>query len=169
METHNKLNFSMVEILAHKRGYFVDNKGQMFTPKRNIVKTKDKKGYFRCTISVAGKNKSLYAHRLMAYQLYWGGIHMEGTVVRHLDGDNQNNRPNNIAIGSNRDNCMDRPIGLRVESALKAAKKTIKYNRDEVRAYYIESGKSRKKTMEKFDISSSGTLHYILKKRKLNK
>lgn len=169
MKTHNKLKFSMIEILSSKRGYFVDNEGQMFTPNKNIVKTKNKQGYIKCTVSVDGKNKTLYAHRLMAYQIFSDNIYENGKLVRHLDGNKENNRPENITIGSNSDNCMDRPKSDRMRSAIIATKKTIKYNRDQVREYYISCGKSRKKTMEKFSITSGGTLHYILKNRKLNK
>ena len=168
-KTHNRLKFSMIEILSHKRGYFVNNKGQMFTPNKNIVKTKNKQGYIKCTISVDGKNKILYAHRLMAYQLFGDQIYLEKKMVRHLDGNKENNRPENITIGSNHDNSMDRSVTDRINSAIRATKKTIKYDRDKVRAYYIGCGKSRKKTMKKFGITSGGTLHYILKNRKLNK
>lgn len=167
--SHNKIRFSEIERLSYKRGYFVDNSGQMFTPKKSLVKTKNKKGYIRCTVSVDGKNITLTAHRLVAYQKYGDKIYEDGVVVRHLDGNKINNTHENIMIGSNRDNCMDVPDEQRLKKAINASKKTIKYDADEVYNFYIECGRSRKKTQEHFNISSGGTLHYILKNRKIRK
>lgn len=167
--THNKLKFSEIERLSAKRGYFVDNSGQMFTPNRTLVQTKNRQGYIKCTVSINGKNKTLTAHRLVAYNKYKDKIYEAGVVVRHLDGDKLNNKYNNICIGSNLDNCLDIPAEERLERALNATKKTIKYDADEVLNYYIKCGRSRKKTQEHFGISSSGTLHYIITNRKIRK
>lgn len=167
--THNKMNFSEIERLSAKRGYFVDNTGQMFTPNNKQVKTKNRQGYVKCTVSVNGRNVSLTAHRLVAYQKYSDKLYENGVMVRHLDGNKLNNTYENIILGSNRDNCMDIPSKERLARAINASKKTIKYDADEVYNFYIECKKSRKKTQEHFNISSSGTLHYILKNRKIRK
>ena len=167
--THNKTKFSKIEMLSAKRGYFVDNSGQMFTPNGTLVQTKNRQGYIKCTVSVNGKNKTLTAHRLVAYNKYKDKIYEAGVVVRHLDGDKLNNKNDNIVLGSNRENCMDVPSKERLARAVNASKKTIKYDADEVYSFYIECGKSRKKTQEHFNISSGGTLHYILKNRKIRR
>ena len=49
----------------------------------------------------------------------------------------------------------------RLKYALNATKHVRKYDKQEVRDYY-NSCKSYAKTMEKFNISSKGTLHFIL-------
>jgi|11BtaG_2_1085332.scaffolds.fasta_scaffold37440_1 hypothetical protein len=167
--THNKINFSEIERLSAKRGYFVDNNGQMYTPNGTLVQTKNKQGYIKCTVSVNGKNKTLTAHRLVAYSKYKEKIYEAGVLVRHLDGDKLNNKYDNISIGSNSDNSLDVPAEERLARAINASKKTIKYDADEVYNFYIKCGKSRKKTQEHFNISSGGTLHYILKNRKIRK
>jgi hypothetical protein len=168
MKTHNNIRFSGLEKIAKDRGYFVDKEGNLFTNRENIVNYICRDGYIRTSLKVEGKNKMLFAHRLQAYQKYGDAIYSKGILVRHLDGNKTNNHINNIAIGSNRDNMMDRSKEERTLHANNASKKTIKYNRNEVIQYYEECGRSRKKVMEKFGISSGGTLHYILKKRKFN-
>lgn len=167
--SHNKIKFSEIERLSYKRGYFVDNSGQMFTPNNKPVNTKNRQGYVKCTVSVNGKNVNLTAHRLAAYQKYSDKLYEDGVLVRHLDGNKLNNTYENIALGSVRDNCMDVLAEDRLSRAVNASKKTIKYDADEVYNFYIECGKSRKKTQEHFNISSGGTLHYILKNRKIRK
>jgi hypothetical protein len=58
---------------------------------------------------------------------------------------------------------MDKSKEIRLRTAINAT--PIKYsNVDEIRMYY-NTCHSYKKTMEKFNISSKGTLHYILNSR----
>ena len=72
---------------------------------------------------------------------------------------------NNIEIGTNSENQLDVPREIRVAAAEKAT--PIKYNNvKDIREYYAQCG-SYKDTMEKFGITSKGTLYYILKERKL--
>jgi len=168
MKTHNGLDFSMVEQVAHERGYFVDKNGTFKTPNDTIIKTKDKQGYVRTSIQIKGKNKHLFAHRLQAYQMYGEKIYKKGNVCRHLDADKDNNSIKNICLGTNKENFLDIPREQVIERANRAAKATIKYDRDEVISFY-ERCKSYKQTMERFNMSSGGTLHYILNKRKLSK
>ena len=169
MRSHNKRSFSFIEKIASKRGYVVDENGILIGYKGNPLSNhKNKHGYVTCTVSVDGKNIVLYAHRLMAYQKFKDRIYKKGNVVRHLDNNKANNKPENIEIGTCSDNLNDLPIELILERQKKATLKSIKYNKNEVIDYYNKCGRSRKKTMEHFDISSTGTLHYILTKRKHN-
>jgi hypothetical protein len=169
MRSHNKRSFSFIEKIASKRGYVVDENGFLIGYRgEKLSNYKHKQGYVRCTVSVDGKNMSLYAHRLMAYQKYGDRIYEKGNVVRHLDNNKANNKPENIEIGTCLDNFKDLPMELIMERQMRATKKSIKYNKNEVVDYYNKCGRSRKKTMEHFNISSTGTLHYILSKRKHN-
>lgn len=56
---------------------------------------------------------------------------------------------------------MDIPKQVRIKKSLHASSFLKKYENDEVKKYYNKT-KSYKKTMSKFNISSKGTLHYIL-------
>ncbi len=164
METHNNLKFSGLERIAKQRGYKVTEDGVFCGVRDKILKHKNK-GYLCVSIKVNGKNKSLYAHRLQAYQKYGEDIYQEGLCVRHLNGDKSDNSFDNISIGTNRDNVMDRPKAERERIANLASRQTIKYNKDEVVQYYSKCNRSRKKTMEHFGMSKAG-LHYILNDRK---
>ncbi len=168
MNTHNKIKYSYNEKLAIEKGYKVTNDGILLNAKNKAIGSLDSSGYQRVTLKFNGKRPVIYTHRLQAYQKYGEAVYSKGIVVRHLDGDKRNNSIDNIAIGTNRDNVMDRPAEERIRHANKATKKTIKYNRDEVVDFHNNNGKVSKLTMEHFNISSSGTLHYILNKRKFN-
>lgn len=165
METHNNLKFSGLERIAKQRGYKVTEDGLFCGVRDNILKRKNK-GYLCVSIKVDGKNKFLYAHRLQAYQKYGEDVYQKGICVRHLNGDKSDNSFDNIAIGTNRDNVMDRSKSERKRIANIATRQTIKYNKDEVVQYYNECNRSRKKTIEHFGMSKAG-LHYILNDRKI--
>lgn len=166
METHNNLKFSGSERIAKQRGYKVTKDG-VFCGVRNNILTHKNKGYLCVSMTVDGKRKFLFAHRLQAYQKYGEDIYKRGVCVRHLNGDKSDNSFDNIAIGTNRDNIMDRSKAERQRISALAAKATIKYNRDEVVEYYNKFNRSRKKTIEYFGMSKAG-LHYILNDRKYN-
>ncbi len=168
MEAHNKVQYSCNERLATERGYKVTNDGVLLNAKNKSIGSLDGYGYKRIALEFNGRKLVLFAHRLQAYQKYGEAIYSKGILVRHLDGDKTNNSIDNIAIGTNRDNIMDRPVEDRVRHANNATKKTIKYNRDEVVEFHNRNGKVSKVTMEHFGITSTGTLHYILNKRKFN-
>lgn len=164
METHNNLNFSGLERIAKQKGYKVTEDG-VFCGVRNNVLIHKNKGYLCVSMTIDGKKRWLYAHRLQAYQKYGNEIYSKGICVRHLNGNKSDNSFNNIAIGTNRDNVMDRPKVERQRIANIASRKTIKYNKDEVIEYYNSCNRSRKKTIEHFGMSKAG-LHYILNDRK---
>ncbi len=106
-------------------------------------------------------------HMLCAYQKY-GEMALKCECVRHLDGNSLNNAHNNIAIGTLSENTMDIPEDVRRKRATKASHSyMMKWNAKDVETIkeYHSKGHSYKKTMEVFDISSKGTLYYILNKR----
>ena len=72
------------------------------------------------------KNKHCKFHHLQACQKFGDKIYEEGMVVRHLDGNPLNNTWDNIEIGTDYDNHMDRSRKDRVEHAIKATKAMIR-------------------------------------------
>lgn len=103
-------------------------------------------------------------HRLQAYQKFGDDIYEEGIEVRHLDGIRTNNSYENIEIGTSSDNKFDIPIEIR---KIKSSNANKKYSDElvlEIKEYY-NSGHTYKETMEKFNISSKGTLSYIINNR----
>jgi len=165
MKTHNKIKFAGYEVIAHNKGYKVSNEGVLLNPKGDKIGSLSNTGYHRFGIKISGNKCVIHTHRLQAYQKYGEAIYYKGIMVRHLDGDKTNNSIDNIAIGTNRDNQMDRPKEDRIANAIKATKETIKYNPEEVIDFHNSNGNSYKKTMKEFNIPSKGSLHYVLNNR----
>nr|WP_304651456.1 HNH endonuclease signature motif containing protein [Bacteroides acidifaciens] len=161
------MNYSRIEELAHRKGYRVDADGCLKSPSRGTVKcTISPTGYRNFTIRIKGRNRQLRIHRLVAYQKYGEGIYEDGVVVRHLDGNRQNNSFDNIAIGTQSDNCMDVPREVRLRTAIYATSFMTKYDKEVVeRIKEVKKTHGYKETMLEFGISSKGTLWNILNKR----
>ena len=150
------MKFSKNEQFAFKKGYRITEKGEILNPQGvTLSGSMDMHKYNRFKIDLGGRNFiNIRTHRLQAYQKYGDKIYEKGIEVRHLDGNPSNNHIDNIAIGSHSDNMMDKAKEVRVRVAQQA---NLKYDRDEVRAFHAE-GNSYKKIMEKFGISSKGTV-----------
>ena len=126
-------------------------------------------GYYIYRFSIRPSNAkytrcSVYVHQLLAYQKYGMKAFEDGVVVRHLDGNSLNNMDENVVIGSQSDNMMDRSPDKRLEHSIKASTTVRKFS-DEVVAkikHLRQEGYTYKQLMDEFNISSKGTLHYIL-------
>lgn len=153
----NKIKYAL------ERGFDIDKEGNMYGIRGTILKCSNKNGYKVSGIKINGITKNIFAHRLQAYKKFGDKIFEEGIMVRHLDGDSTNNSWDNIGIGTNSDNMMDISAEVRLAKALHATSFTRKHDKETIRAYYTEH-KSYKKTMEHFNITSKGTLHFILNK-----
>lgn len=158
-----------IEQVAYELGYRVDKKGNLYNPKGKLIGGYiATTGYCRTNTRFLGKFKHLLTHRLQAYQKYGEKMYEEGICVRHFNDIKTDNSWDNILIGTQSENQQD-IIRLRGTSKLypkvKQNVKNIKYkNRNEIMEYY-EKHRSYKKTMEKFNIKSSSTLHHIINKR----
>lgn len=164
-------NLSEEVIFAYKKGYRVIN-GKVYSPFRIEplnpgIRSKD--GYQLCYFSFRGsdlKPKYIPVHRLVAYQKYGNEMFEKGIEVRHLDNNSLNNIEENIAIGTAVENAADKTSETRMRVALTATKAIRKFSDDEmveIKDFY-KKVKSYKKVMEKYNISSKGTLHYMLNK-----
>ena len=160
-------------ILAAEKGYKVV-KGQVFNPKGKLVN-----GYLRCgnngeikyhhfsiVISPHPNKKtfSIRTHNLVAFQKFGESVFQKGIQVRHLDGNSLNNLEENIEIGSQSDNMMDRPKELRLKLAINASSKKRKFSdltMQEIRDKN-KAGIGYTQLMKDYSISSKGTLSYII-------
>jgi len=157
---------------AHNKGYRA-KEGRVYNPKGiPLSLRKTSSGYLDFGYYKKGKGKvRLRVHRLVAYQKYGNVMFEEGIECRHSDSNIGNNIDDNILIGSHSENMLDRPKKYRMAQSViasEAAKeKTIKYTNEEVekiRELYDKT-RSYKKVMRIFNITSKGTLHYIINKR----
>lgn len=147
-------------IVSSNKGYRVTKDGILLgldgTP-RSL--NSDSKGYLNCTIRFEGGCTRLYVHKLQAYQKYGYDLFKQGVVVRHKDGIPSNNTWDNILIGTQSDNMMDIPKEQRILNAVTHRK----YDHEAIlkdRAL----GLNYEELMEKYNISSKGSLSYVINK-----
>lgn len=111
----------MYELEAIKLGYSIDKEGVCRNPKGNVLKgsphNKRGKIYLSFKIQIGTSRKNVYFHKLQAYMKFGDLLYNEGIVVRHLDDNSLNNSWNNIEIGTQSDNMMDKPAEARSELA----------------------------------------------------
>lgn len=150
---------------AFNRGYTVSIEGTAYNKKGKKVGyiNTNIDGYksYLIRIRVNKKVVNVPIHRLQAFQKYGHKMFEQNIMVRHLDGNSLNNSWDNIAIGTNSDNMMDIPKQIRIKKALHASSFVKKYNKKEVQDFH-SINRSYKETMKHFNISSKGTLNYIL-------
>ena len=157
-------------LLAFNKGYSVDIEGNIISPFRGFIKGRiAKDGRIHFYIRMEGMYpKGVPAHRLQAYQKFGDKLFEEGIVVRHLDGNPLNNSWDNISIGTQSDNILDRD-----ENDLKThAVKASRFRQDSIRSYEsrikiyedLKNGISYSEIMKKHNISSKGTLSFMKNK-----
>lgn len=92
-------------------GWEIDQNGQITNPKGEIKKGSLTYGYLKVGIKIPELKISSYSlkiHKFQAYQKYGEEIFQPGIVVRHLNGNKTDNSWENIIIGTQSDNMMDR-------------------------------------------------------------
>ena len=151
-----------IEQIATKRGYVVTEEGLFLNPQGKEIGSITGEGYNVSNIRINKIKKHIKAHRIQAFQKYGNKLFEEGIMVRHKNGNPLDNTWENIILGTNSDNQMDIPEQVRIKRAKHATSFVRKYNKEEVRKFHKKE-RSYKLTMEKFEISSKGTLNYILK------
>lgn len=147
--------------------------GNVYGP-RGIRKLENrvlKSGYVLMVVTLCDPDEKgtvgIVVARLVAYKKYGDAMFEKGVQVRHLDGDSTNNFEYNIAIGTASENMMDKPKEERLRLACNASsylRKRTDSEEEEIRKYHYAS-KSYKRTMEKFGITSKGSLYYIIHKK----
>lgn len=157
--------------LAHRKGYRVTEEGTVVNaldqPRKCQIKHRLGDARYVFSINVGyGSKYPVPVHQLQAFQLFGDAMFEPGVVVRHLDGDAFNNRPSNIALGTVRDNIMDRPEENRKEHAAKAtaANPGVRKDWDQIEADHA-AGLGFKKLSQKYGIST-GTLSTHFNKKK---
>lgn len=111
-------------ILAFKKGFRITKEGKIINPKGKIITgTVNNKGYIQISFRDDFNNTiKTPAHRLQAYIKFGLYIFKEKIIVRHLYGCSTNNSWDNIDIGTNSDNMMDKPKDIRDRDAINASR-----------------------------------------------
>lgn len=153
------------EKIAKERGYYVDRDGNAYNRKGHLLKCRlNPTRYWFYEMRTGGKKRKVFVHRLQAYIKYGDSMYHEGTMVRHLDGNPMNNSWDNIAIGNASDNARDIPPEIRKKIALCARKKYPIHQVVEMRKLH-EQGMTYKQLMKIYNISSKGTMSFIINNR----
>lgn len=165
----NISNNAIVE--AFDKGYRIVN-GAVISPfRKEPLKTwLNEFGYIIFAIRDSrGKMTNIAVHRMVAYQKYGPIIFDSGMEVRHLDGNEKNNLPDNISYGTAVENAADKdPIVVR-NAAISAATYARRFTDSEVEEIRQFHNGSYKETMDYFGITSKGTLHHILNHKYVTK
>lgn len=163
MET-SKYNKTLLNAVA--KGYTITNKGNVFYRGKKRKLKPDGRGYLFISIRLFdGRSANLRIHKLQAFKKYGTKMFEDSIQVRHLNGDSSDNHYDNISIGTQSENTMDIPPEKRLQKAMHATSFWRKYNPVDIRKDY-RNGIGYKSLMNKYGISSKGTLWYILNKAK---
>ena len=157
-------------ITAYEKGYRVLSDGSVKGIRKNKLKlylTNKKSPPYYYRFSVHGYDKKKHkvcVHQLVAYQKFKNLMFKKNILVRHLDNNSLNNVPDNITIGTQTQNQYDRPTESRLSHSIIASTYKRKFSDIEMSHIkkYHSKVRSYKQTMERFEITSKGTLHYIL-------
>ncbi|MCB0448468.1 MAG: HNH endonuclease, partial [Gelidibacter sp.] len=94
---------------------------------------------------------NIAVHRLQAFQKYGNKIFLNKIVVRHFDEDKLNNKPENILIGTQKDNYHDVPKKKREKIIAKMAETKSQYSNEQAK--------------EMFELRSKGVLQKDIAKK----
>jgi len=145
-------------LVAISKGYRVDDLGNVFGLKGNILKLQNSYGYKSFNVRVGKDTTRVPVHRFQAFFKYGKKIFKKGMVVRHKNGDSLNNKKSNILIGTHQQNMMDIPKEKRILNA-----SNPKHNHKEILEDY-NSGLNYSQIQKKHQISSKGTISFIINK-----
>lgn len=154
------IKYSYKEKLAYDKGYRINNTGEIISPRNKKLKPYYISIYKNFNFRYNGKSYNCKVHRLQAYQKYKDEIYKNNIVVRHLDGNPNNNHRDNIEIGSYSDNMFDVQQEIRINRSSKA---NLKYNHENIIKDY-NLGMTYLEIMDKYGISSKGTVSFIINK-----
>lgn len=150
---------------AVERGYHLNGMGQVVSPNDRILSTYlNDSGYPTFSIVYGDKVRPCPVHRLVAYLKFGDKLFEDGVMTRHLDGDQTNNHPDNIAIGTNSDNMMDQPKQQRIEKAKIAASHNRKLSESDAIQLRLDraNGATYKELMDNYGLKSKSTISYIV-------
>jgi len=108
-------------VRAKEKGYKVTKSGEVLSPSGKKRKLSVHDGYYRFNIGFGDESYPVRVHRLQAYQKFGDKYLKSDLQARHLDGDSKNNSWDNIAIGTQSENMMDKPKKQRIEHARQGA------------------------------------------------
>lgn len=148
--------------LSIEKGYFCSKEGEVFNCKGEKLKLytykKAKPNYNVFNLRAGKKVFPVKVCWIQAYQKYSDKLFEKGMVVRHKNNISTDDSWDNILIGSQKENMLDIPKISRILGA-----SNPKYLHAEI-IKDRELGLTYKELMLKYNISSKGTVSFIINK-----
>ena len=146
-------------LICFNKGYVIDEYGNVKNKDKLLKCSVNINGYLKFSIRTKTESSTpVFVHKLQAYFKYGNKIFEKGIVVRHLNGNKLDNSFENIAIGTQQDNMLDKPKHKRIEWASHP-----KYDYESIKKDRL-LGMTYRELMNKYNISSKGTISYIINK-----
>lgn len=148
---------------AKEKGYKFSLKGDIITPKGKIRKLfLNSNGYYSFGFKTK-ENKviGIEVHRFIGYMKYGDILFDKNFIIRHLNNNSKDNSFDNLGRGTHSENRYDMPEKERLKYSLNATSKVKIHNHEDI-LKRREQGATYKELMEEFNISSKGTLSFII-------
>jgi hypothetical protein len=150
--------------VAFEKGYRVNADGSVSGKRTEKLTLDTSRRYPMFAIRIDGVRMAVPVHKLAAYQKFGEDALRPGVMVRHLDDDQMNNRPENLALGGAVDNAQDVPKRERIRRAKHAAsfKKVLTPQQErDLRNDHKYLGLGYRELMVKYRVSR-GTVHNVI-------
>lgn len=164
-KTKTKLNSNEILKLACKKGYTVNSLGEVFGPTGKKLKLRlMDTGYYVFRIKVCSYRIGwIRVSRFVAYCKYGECLFAPKIVVRHINSIRTDNSWDNIEIGTQQQNCFDKPEKDRISCAKNAALHTRRLSNANLQAFWVDrrTGFSAALLAKKYSLAKS-TVRQIL-------
>jgi len=94
------------DVPGYEGSYFVSNEGRVKSLRCMLKLCCGKDGYYRISLWKNNKCISTTIHSIVL--LAFKGAREKGMIIRHLDGDIHNNKPENLRYGTQKENEVDK-------------------------------------------------------------
>ena len=155
-------------LCALKKGYSIDAEGNVFYKDRKVKLRISSYGYYTFGIRFAetGLPITIRVHQMQAFVKYGEKFLLDNICVRHKNSIPTDNSYDNILIGTHQENMLDKPKKVRVRAATQASSVNRILSDEQMVGFRSDrlSGMSYGQLMKKYNISSKGTISFMVQK-----
>lgn len=152
-----------------EKGYIINDDNSVYYNNKERKLFKDRKGYLYFTIRNNNKLLKIYIHKSIALKKFSNKVFDKNIVIRHLDGNKENNLFSNIEIGTQSDNILDINQEKRLKNSINASQKIRKFTNNEIDSIIKDknNGFSYKELINKYGATKS-FYSYLFNKMLIN-
>ncbi len=143
-----------------RKGYTMSKEGIVHNPSgRRVSGCETSNGYIKIGVRVLEyKSYTLRVHKFQGYLKFGDKCFEKRMDIRHLNGNPKDNSWENIGIGTRSENMMDMPKEKRILNA-----SNLQHSHQDIIDDH-NRGLSYRELMEKYNITSKGTISFIINK-----